>query len=262
VLATSTRESIVEVNGVPLLVRSRGTGAPLVILHDDEGACMDAAYIEPLSRQFTVIMPSHPGFERFDMPAELDTVDDLAYLYLDLFEQLELERVVLVGMSFGGWIAAEMAVKSTARIARLVLVDALGIKPGPPEHRDIADMFALSQHEVDRRKFFSGPRTDEYWNALSDAEWENVARAQQTMALFGWLPYMHDPKLSQRLHRIAVPSLLLWGEHDGIVTPQYGEEYCRRIPGARLEVVAEAGHYPHREQPSAFAEALLRFTAV
>jgi pimeloyl-ACP methyl ester carboxylesterase len=95
--------------------------------------------------------------------------------------------------------------------------------------------------------------------ALSDEALEVVARNREASALYLWEPYAHNPKLTRRLHRIDVPVLLLWGESDGIVTPDYGRAYAERIPGARFELIAGAGHVPQLERPDAFVECVVRF---
>src|SRR6478752_5753448 len=109
--------------------------------------------IDELARSFTLIAPSHPGFGRSELPRTMTTVDDLAYFYLDLMEALDLKDVVLAGVSFGGWIAAEIAIKSCERISHLVLADAVSIKIGDREQRDIVDMFTTKQSELDRLAF-------------------------------------------------------------------------------------------------------------
>jgi pimeloyl-ACP methyl ester carboxylesterase len=86
-----------------------------------------------------------------------------------------------------------------------------------------------------------------------------IARNTESFARFGWEPYMHNPKLKHRLHRIKVPTLLVWGENDGLVTPDYGRAYSELIPGTRLAIIPEAGHFPHIEQPHAFLKALNAF---
>jgi pimeloyl-ACP methyl ester carboxylesterase len=87
-----------------------------------------------------------------------------------------------------------------------------------------------------------------------------VARNREATARYAWSPYMHNPKLKGRLHRINIPTLVLWGDADRILTEAYGRAYCAAIPGARFETVARAGHYPHIEQPDEFARRTLAFS--
>ena len=94
---------------------------------------------------------------------------------------------------------------------------------------------------------------------LPETELAGIARGREAFARFGWKPYMHNPHLKRWLHRIDVPTLLLWGEQDGIVSTSYGEAWRAEIPGARMDVIANAGHFPHWEQPRGFADRLSRF---
>lgn len=245
--------------GVTIPYTERGSGPPIVVLHDEIGFPADAPFLTALARHGRVVVPVHPGFGAAPLPDWIDSVDDLAYVYLDLLEALDLRDVTLIGCSIGGWIAAEMAVKSTARVARLVLAGALGIKIGDRLTRDVADIFASDPAELQRLLWHDPAKHAFDPAAYSDAELEIVARNREASALYLWEPYAHDPKLTRRLHRIDVPALLLWGESDGIVAPAYGRAYAERIPNARFETIAAAGHMPHVEAPDAFAERVARF---
>jgi pimeloyl-ACP methyl ester carboxylesterase len=206
-----------------------------------------------------VIAPVHPGWGDTGVPGWLSTVDDLAYLYLDLAAALRLEDAVLVGACFGGWIAAEMAVRDARRFGKLVLVDPLGIKVGGVTERDIADMHAMPREEYMRLAWADPAKGERDLTALPETELAAIARGREAFALFGWKPYMHNPRLKRWLHRIDVPTLLLWGERDGIVSMSYGQAWRAEIPGARMETIAIAGHFPHWEQPQDFVERLSRF---
>jgi pimeloyl-ACP methyl ester carboxylesterase len=164
-----------------------------------------------------------------------------------------------VGVSFGGWVAAATAVKSTARIARLVLANAIGIKPGDRETRDIVDIFALTDDELTRLAFSDPKNGARDYRAMADADVMVAARNREATARYAWSPYMHDPKLVHRLHRINVPTHFLWGADDRILSEGYGRAFCAAIPGATFELMARAGHYPHLEQPEAFAQRVLAF---
>ena len=241
-----------------LAVVRRGAGPPLLLLHGGGGALDGAPFFDALARRFEIIAPTHPGFAATPVPEDCDSIDDLAYLYLDLMESLDLAEIVLMGFSIGGWIAAEVAVKSTARLARLVLVDAVGIKVGDRETRDIADVFIHSPAEIDRLMFHD-PANAPDPAAMSEEALRLQAHDRQSLALYGWEPYMHNPKLPGRLHRIDVPTRLIWGESDGIVGPAYGAAYRDLIPGADLVVIPEAGHLPHIERPDEFVRRVLEF---
>jgi pimeloyl-ACP methyl ester carboxylesterase len=189
----------------------------------------------------------------------MHTVDDLSYFYLDLLDQLDLRDVTLVGVAFGAWIAAEIAVKATARLARLVVANAVGIKVGDRETRDIADIFALTELEYLEMTYCDPNAGRRDYKSLPPAEAVAAARAREATARFAWSPYFHNPRLKSRLHRIRIPTLFLWGANDRMVSEAYGRAYCAMIPGACFEIIERAGHFPHHEQPRVFAEKVLEF---
>jgi pimeloyl-ACP methyl ester carboxylesterase len=218
-----------------------------------------APFLDLLGRGFEIIAPSHPGFGLSPRPAEFETVYDLVHLYLDVLEALPYEKVALVGLSFGGWLAAEVAVKCCHRIDKLVLVDAFGIKISDRETRDILDVFNTSPHEVQRRSWHDAGRWAPDPNGLSDDALVARARSWEALSLYGWHPYMYNPKLKRWLRRITVPTLVVWGASDGIVAPSYGRAYSALIPGSRFELIEGAGHHPEIEQAEAFADAVAGF---
>lgn len=247
------------IDGVEVDVVRHGTGRPLVWLHGVEGIQPSAPWFQALARHFEVIAPWHPGFGHSQLPREFRHVSDLVYFHMTLLEQLGIEDATLVGSSFGGWLAAELAVRSTARLASLVLVDAYGIKVGGREDRDIADLFAISQDEISRLAFHDPAKRARDYSTMPEADLLAVARSREAFTYFGWKPYMHNPGLARWLRRIDVPTLVLWGASDGIVRPDYGRAYAQHIPGARFELIPEAGHYPHLEQPAATVDQIVRF---
>jgi len=245
--------------GTTLELVERGLGRPLLFLHAGEGLSPERPWLELLSRQYRVIAPWHPGYGNSPLIDGSGSVDDLAYLYLDLAAELGFENAVLVGACFGGWVAAEMMVRSTARFSHLMLVDPLGIKIGGREERDIADMHAMPRAEYLRLAWADPAQGDIDFTQLADSEIAVIIRAREAFALYGWKPYMHNPRLKRWLHRINRPTLLLWGAEDRIVTPIYGEGWRQAILGARLETIQQAGHFPHWEQPEEFVERLTAF---
>lgn len=249
---------VVEAFGAKIEVSAKGEGRPLVFLHPGQGLLGAGPALEKLAQVGRVIVPSHPGFGGSDLPATITTVDDLAYLYLDFLDVLDLRDVVLLGASFGGWIAAEIATKSVLRLGSIVLVDSLGIKIGARDERDIVDMHAVGDEELLDLLYADKTRRPHY-ASLSDAELLTVAKNNETFALFGWRPYMHNPKLRGRLRRISVPTLVVWGEEDRIVSPAYGRTFSTEIPQARFETVPGAGHFPFVEHPDEFVKAVTGF---
>ena len=249
-------------HGVQLDVYEQGQGRPILLLHGEDGPYPQTPFFSLLAEQGRVILPTHPSFGQAPDANNIDTVDDLAYLYLDLLDEYDLRNAVVIGCSLGGWIAAEMAVRSTARLSRLVLVAPLGIKVGDRETRDIPDIFALPPEEVVRLQYHDPTQATVDYASLSDDALTAIARNREATALYAWEPYFHNPKLRQRLHRIAIPTLLVWGASDRFVTPDYyGTAYRDAIPGAQLTVIDRAGHWPQVEQPEAVVERVGAFLA-
>ncbi len=251
----------ITVAGVALDVEDRGEGLPLLFLHPGEGLQPDRPWLDALARTHRVIAPNHPGFGPSALPDWFGTVDDIAYLYLDLIRALKLDHVLLVGACFGGWIAAEMAVRTTDPFRGLVLSAPLGVKFGGILDRDIVDMHGIDRAGFMQRAWAEPAKGEIDYGRLSDGELAGVARGRESLALFGWKPYMHNPRLRRWLHRIDIPTKLIWGDSDGIVSTAYGQNWCQEIPGASLETIAAAGHYPHWEQPDAFAARVAAFAA-
>jgi pimeloyl-ACP methyl ester carboxylesterase len=251
---------IMTLQGIDLQVVRQGTGQPLLLLHGGDGPQGHLPFFTRLTAHFDVIAPTHPGFAGSRIPEHFDTLEDLVYLYLDLLDALDLHDVVLMGFAMGGWAAAEIAVRNTTRLARLILVDAVGIKPGDRDSRDIADLFGLPAPAV-TRLLFHDPAKAPNLAAMTDEQVTMLAAERIAHAMYTWDPYMHNPKLRYRLHRINVPTLLLWGASDGLVPVAYGRAYGAMIPGATLVVIPEAGHLPQVEQPDLFLQHVLSFTA-
>jgi pimeloyl-ACP methyl ester carboxylesterase len=244
----------IEVAGVTLEVLRGGHGAPLLYLHDAGGIEASLPFIEQLQERFEVHAPSHPGFGGSELPQYISSVDDISYLYLDYLQQHALENTHLVGASFGGWIACEMAVKTTERLASLALIDALGVKFGSRDRQDIVDVFYLSPAQMREIGYIKPPA-----QAPDLAAARRIARNREALSLFGWSPLLHNPKLRHRLYRIGVPTLVLWGADDRVACVDYGRSYCAAIEGAEFALIARAGHLPHVEQPRATVDRLTQF---
>ena len=246
---------------IDLEVLRMGKGPPILLLHGLHTVDPQAPYLDRLAAHAEIIAPSHPGFGHSPRPAGFDTVYDLVHLYLDLLETLPHEKVTLLGFSFGGWLAAEIAATCCHRLERLILVDPLGIKLGDRESRDILDLFNAAPAEVQRRTWHDPAKWAQDFNAMSDDAIVVHARNRDALCLYGWQPFMYNPKLPRWLCRIAVPTLLLWGASDGVVTPDYGRAYRDLIPGAKFELIEQAGHHPEIEQPADFAARVAAFLA-
>jgi pimeloyl-ACP methyl ester carboxylesterase len=233
------------------------TGAPpLVFLHGAGGHTGWMAFLEELSQRFAVFAPEHPGFGQSDDPPWLDRIDDLAFFYLDFLKALGLERVHLIGTSLGGWIAAELAVRDQSRLASLTLVGAVGITA---DGMSIDDIFRMPLDENLRRFYADPERAVRRLGDMGKIDMALVAKNRATVMRLCYRPRFHNPSLAKWLHRITVPTLLVWGDKDGLVPVRFGEAYRASIPGSRLVVLENAGHAPFDEQREAFLAAFREF---
>ena len=245
--------------GVDLQILRGGAGPPLLLLHGLAPVEPDAPVLELLAAHAEILAPTHPGFGHAPRPDDFETVYDLVRLYLDVLDHLSYAKVTLMGLSFGGWLAAEIAATCPHRLDKLVLVDAVGIKMSDRETPDILDLFNTAPAVVERRRWHDPAKWAPDYDAMSDDALVVHARNRDALCLYAWDPYMHNPRLKRWLPRIAVPTLALWGASDGVVKPAYGRAYSALIPGARFEVIEGAGHHPEIEQSVAFAERVVAF---
>jgi pimeloyl-ACP methyl ester carboxylesterase len=234
-----------------------GKGSPLVYLHGAGGAGPWLPYLSRLAARHDVLVPEHPGFGESDTPPWLDNVADLANFYLDFLAALDLKGVHLVGHSLGGWVAAELAVRNTSRLASLTLVAAGGIHlKGVPQ----VDTFLCSDEQRVRDLFYDQGLAEAVMATALRAEAEDAAlKNRTTTAKLLWQPRSHDPNLQKWLHRIDVPTLLVWGDHDRLFPKDYALAFQRLIPGAQAVIIPDCGHIPHVEQEDAFVRALETF---
>jgi len=246
-------------SGIDLEVVRRGAGRPVVLLHGMQNVDPRAPFLDMLEEHAEIIAPSHPGFGRSARPAGFETIYDLLHFYLDFLEELPHDKITLMGLSFGGWLAAELAVTCRHRLAGLVLVDAFGIKVSDRETQDILDVFNTAPAEVQRRSWHDPATWAPDLDARSDEELVIRARNWESLCLYGWNPYMYNPQLKRWLSRITVPTLVVWGASDGIVKPSYGRAYAGLIPGSRFELIERAGHHPEIEQARAFVDTVVKF---
>jgi pimeloyl-ACP methyl ester carboxylesterase len=252
------------VDGVTLQVFYGGQGPTLLVLHDCEVMTEWYPYHTALAHRFTVLAPSHPGFGASERPVSIESVDDLAYLYLDFIADLGAPEVDVLGMGLGGWIAAEMAVRCSHQLRRLVLANCVGIKVGGRTEVDIVETFILSREQLLEVGWHDPALGAEHMKLpgaadLSDESLLTLIRNREAAARLTWRPFMHNPALRRWLHRIRVPTLVLWGESDRIVRPDYGRAFQQAIPGAQFQLIPAAGHYPYLERPDEFVAAVTAF---
>jgi len=246
-----------------------GNGRPILLIHGVNPIHPQARFLAKLAVHAEVIAPSHPGFGGSPLPRDFDTMYDLVQLYLAILDGISADDVTVIGFSFGGWIAAELAVAHPKRLGRLILVDPVGIKLGGREDRDIVHFFNTDPNELNRRGWHDPAQRPAGiyglgWQAtisesMTDKEMITFARNWDSLCLYAWKPHMYNPQLKHWLHRISVPTKLIWGEADRIVTPEYGRAYAGLIPDAEFCTIPNAGHHPELEQPDSFVTAVMDF---
>jgi pimeloyl-ACP methyl ester carboxylesterase len=249
----------VKVADVELELFESGQGSPVLFLHGGEGFDPRQSFAALLAAKRRLIAPSHPGFGKSTLPEWLDSIDDIAHLYLELLDTLGFGEVEIVGCSIGGWIAAEMATKSPERVRRLVMIGPVGVKVGSAAKLDIPDIFAMPQQDVQKLLHHDPARMASDPSKMSDDELSVMFRNRETLALLVWEPWMHNTKLKRRLYRVKAPALFVRGESDGLVSNDYLKAYADFLPNARTLTIPAAGHAAHLEQPEALASAVLEF---
>ena len=252
---------LIDLGGTQLAYSDQGKGATLLYLSSCHWIADDAAFRDTLAQQARVIAPHYPGMGSAKDKNRLNSVDDLAFLMLDFIEKLGLSDVTVVGASFGGWLAAEMAVRRSPALARLALINPLGIKVSDRETRDITDFFGTPDDELRRRAFIDPAKAGPGLRELDDVNLRWRLQARDTLTRYGWQPYMHHPRLKHRLSRINVPSLVLGSDEDTMLSAGYARKYAELIPQARFEEIKSARHFAHIEQADAVAKRVIAFAA-
>jgi pimeloyl-ACP methyl ester carboxylesterase/mannose-6-phosphate isomerase-like protein (cupin superfamily) len=248
------------IGAVPVTYSDRGAGRTYLLLHGGAGPQSVTGFADRLAETgpARVVVPVHPGFGGTPRPDGLNSIAGLARLYAALLEDLDLTDVTVIGNSIGGWIAAEMGLTGSARITSVVLVDAVGIEvPGHPA----ADFFSLTLDQVAELSYHDpGPfRIDPA--AMSAEQQAVMAGNRGALAVYGGTA-MADPGLQTRLGQISVPTLVVWGDSDRIVDPDYGRAYATAIPGARFRLLEATGHVPQIETPGQLLSAIQDFAGV
>ena len=246
-------------NALRITIDERGdaneaAGTGVLLLHGGAGARSMAGLAAALSEHAYVVTPTHPGFDGTPRAPWLDTVADLADAYLDLLEELGLREVMVIGNSFGGWVAAETVLRDIDhRIGSMVLLNATGIRP---DHAgQVTDIRQLPPAAVGKLAFHN-PALRPDPAALTDEQRAGAAANQQTMAQYAGDEFLFAPKLRRRLHRVTIPVLVAWGTEDGVLPADYGRTYASVFGNGEFRPIPEAGHFPHIEQPAAVLSAI------
>ncbi|CAG7646095.1 alpha/beta fold hydrolase [Actinacidiphila bryophytorum] len=235
---------------VDITVRDHAGDRPFLLLHGGGGAPTMAGFAALLAGRTgsRVLLPTHPGFAGTPKAAGLTGVTALARAYVAMLEQLGLTGVTVVGNSFGGWLAAEIAALNSPRVAAAVIVDGIGVEVPGHTMLDVsglsrAELLAHSFHDPDKAPVPPGGGT---------------GPSPDVQALIGYTgPAMSDPALAGRLAAVDIPVHVLWGESDRVATPAYGKEFAAAIPAATFTLLPRTGHLPQVETPEDVLAALL-----
>ena len=251
------RNETMTVRGRDISVWRGGAGHPLLFLHD-AWTYRWLPIHDRLAAHFDVILPVHPGFAGSNGFEELDRMEDLVFHYLDLIEVLGLEQPILMGASLGGWMASEFAIRYAGLLRALILVDPLGLRvPGIPS----TDIFQLDAAQQRAALFAdaTSPMAHELVPDVPPSESiEAMLKARQVLARFAW-QFPDNPKLASYLSRVKCPTLVVWGERDGVVPVAHGQVYEAEVANAAFTVLPSCGHLPHVEHPEALANTVLQY---
>jgi pimeloyl-ACP methyl ester carboxylesterase len=234
-----------------------GKGRPVLVLHHETGTLDRLPFYDLLAAHYHVIVPHHPGYSRSQRPEWMRSVRDIAVAYRGLLSDLKVSNASLVGLGFGGWIAAEMAGMAPADLSKLVLVGTMGIKP---PQGDILDLAITGYLDYARAGFHDQKAFDKVYGtepSIDQLEMWDICREMSFR--IAWKPYMYSQTLPHLLGAVRVPSLIVWGDDDKVVPISAGRRFLSALPDARLEVIKACGHCIDMEQPDALAKLVTDF---
>jgi pimeloyl-ACP methyl ester carboxylesterase len=249
-------EHNIELGDVKLRYQRAGSGRPVLVLHHDIGTPDHLPFYDSLADKFDVIVPSHPGFGVPERPQWMRHPRDIASIYQWLLAELGIERASLVGLGFGGWVAAEMCALAPRDFHRLVLVGAMGVKP--PEG-DILDQAIISYIDYARAGFHDQAAFARIFGDVSTDQLVAWDLCREMCFRIAWKPYMYSQTLPHLLGGVRAPALVVWGDDDKIVPKGAGERYAKSLRDARFEIVGGCGHCVDMEQPEALARLVTPF---
>jgi pimeloyl-ACP methyl ester carboxylesterase len=243
----------ISIDNHAVTVIEEGEGPPQLVLHDELGDAQSRPWHTELARDRRIVMPQLPGFGSSPQVEWISSVRDLAGFTARMLRAIKLDRLDVIGISFGGWLAAEMAVNRPETFARLVLVASFGIKPRDGE---IRDLFLMSTPEYLRASVRRAESADEL--ARSRAP-EAIEEARAEVARIAWSPYMHNPSLSHLLRGVTSPTMVVWGENDAIIPSGTALQYREAMPDATVATIADCGHHPEVEATAQFVALARKF---
>jgi pimeloyl-ACP methyl ester carboxylesterase len=250
------REQTLTVAGLKLFLQTSGEGPPLLVLHHDIGSPSWLLFYEALAQNHAVYVPDLPGFGHSERPAWARHPRDLAILMLQLLDELGLEDTRLVGLGFGGWIAAEMATMAQSRFPSLVLAAPFGIKPLQGE---ILDQLMLSHIDYVKAGFRDDTDFEHHFQSEPDPDLSLCWELNREMtARLAWKPYMFSHQLPQLLRGVHRRTLVVWGELDRVAPVECGKLYLESMPNAELVVLPDTGHFIEIERPEKLADLITK----
>ena len=245
------RRNIMSLNVADITLDERDRTRSFLLLHGGGGGATMTGFADLLAERThsRVLLPTHPGFAGTTRPPSLATTRDLAAAYVDLLDQLDLSDITVIGNSFGGWLAAEIALLNSPRVSAAIVVDGVGIEvDGHPP----TNVVGLSPAELSKLSFHDPSK------AFRPPAASGAAPSPDIQALISYAgPTMSDPTLRNRLGELDLPVHVIWGESDGIVDPEYGRAFAAAIPRAQFTLLPESGHLPQVETPEALLGAIL-----
>jgi pimeloyl-ACP methyl ester carboxylesterase len=257
--ASTDAQHSTEVNGAKINYLRAGSGAPLLFLHGAGGISGWMPWMDKLAASYDLIVPDHPGWGRSDMPEWFDNIHDLAYFYLDFMDALGLKDVHLAGSSIGGWLACEIAIRNTQHLKTMTLIDPAGLRV---VGLDRFDIFLNGREANTRAVYHDQTIADRLLEIPLEGEAIDLyLRNRYASARVAWQPRLFDPHLAKWLHRVNVPTLVVWGTEDRIFPVAMQAEFLRLIRGSQAATLPNCGHLPHVECTDTFLEHFNRFVA-
>ena len=252
-------DSTMEAAGTKLHVSRAGKGRPVLVLHHETGTLDRLPFYDALAAQYDVLVPHHPGYSRSPRPEWMRSVRDIAVIYRGLLADLKVKNAALIGLGFGGWIAAEMASMAPGDLSHLALVGAMGIKP---PQGDILDLAITGYIDYARAGFHDQKAFDKVYGAEPSTDQLEMWDICREMSFrIAWKPYMYSQTLPHLLGSVRTPSLIVWGDLDKVVPQSAAGVYAKSLPNAKLEIVKGCGHCVDMEQPDALAKLVTSFIA-
>jgi pimeloyl-ACP methyl ester carboxylesterase len=249
-------DQIIEIGGVHTHVFKKGEGHPLLWLHGANGNPKWNSFLESLSQNYTVYAPEHPGFGRSSRPVWFKDFEDMVYHYRAFLDYFEIEKAMVIGQSLGGWIAAELAVSQTHRVEKLILTAAAGLwKEGYSK----VDTFVLSDQKIMEKLVFDKALAARMLDQLQSEEVQQLSMKNRLAYARLAFDKFFNPKFERILSFINIPTMVIWGEKDEIISPNYAQLYAQYIPETRLRIIPECGHLPYLEKEAEYLSMIHEF---